>query len=75
MSSIAMAAQEHYKFNCRDYVSTDDSRAPQSVFSYDRTANTISIKATGTNNVAFKMAEGWDGEYYIDSDENLVKNK
>ena len=72
MTFSIVAAQEHYNFNCRDYVSTDDSRAPQSVFSYDRTANTITIKATGTNNVAFKMAEGLDGEYYIDSDETLL---
>ncbi len=65
-------AQEHYSFNCRDYVSTDDARAPQSAFSYNTNDNTFSINATGNNNVAFKMNDVMDGEYYIDNDETLL---
>lgn len=64
-----LSAQEHYVFHATDMVSTDDSRAPQSAFSYDETANTFTIKASGTNNVAFKMDTSKDGVYYIDSDQ------
>ena len=47
MSTASTTAwgQQHYSFNCRDYVSTDDNRAPQSAFTYDATANTIGIAA------------------------------
>ena len=65
-------AQEHYRFNCKDYVSTDNSRAPQSAFTYDTEQNRFSISATGANNVAFQMNTGMDGEYFIDSDETLL---
>lgn len=72
LTTISMNAQEHYRFNCRDYVSTDNARAPQSVFSYDTEANTFSIAASGANNVAFQMNTGMDGEYYIDNDETML---
>ena len=65
-------AQEHYRFNCKDYVSTDNSRAPQSAFTYDTEQNRFSISATGANNVAFQMNTGMDGEYFIDADEELL---
>ena len=61
--TASITAQQHYVFNCRDYVSTDNARAPQSVFSYDTEANTFSIAASGNNNVAFEMNTGLDGEY------------
>ena len=65
--------QTRYAFNPEDYVSTDNSRAPQSVFSY--TASSFTVKATGQNNVAFKMHESHNGEYYITGDERwfLIK--
>ena len=74
MSTASTTAwgQQHYSFNCRDYVSTDDNRAPQSAFTYDATANTIGIAAKGKNNVALKMATGMDDEYYIDPDETML---
>ncbi len=72
LPSVFLSGQEHYRFNCKDYVSTDNSRAPQSSFTYDTDANTFSILASGANNVAFKMNEGLDGEYYIDQDETLL---
>ncbi len=59
------SAQEAYRFNCRDYISTDDNRAPQSAFSYDDDANTFTITASGTNNIAFKMDIARDMAYYI----------
>ena len=70
--TASITAQQHYVFNCRDYVSTDNARAPQSVFSYDTEANTFSIAASGNNNVAFEMNTGLDGEYYIDNDETML---
>ena len=72
LTTLSMSAQEHYRFKCRDYVSTDNARAPQSAFSYDTEANTFSIAASGANNVAFKMNDGMDGEYYIDNDETML---
>jgi len=65
--------QTRYAFNPSDYVSTDDTKAPQSVFSY--TASSFTVKATGQNHVAFKMAEKHNGEYYITGDERwfLIK--
>lgn len=33
--SITCWAQRPYSFDAKDYVSTDDKRAPQSAFSYD----------------------------------------
>lgn len=71
-SSLTAAAQTHYTFNCRDYISTDNARAPQSAFSYDTDANTFSIAASGANNVAFQMNIGMDGEYFIEPDETLL---
>jgi|GEM_PF-3107560 len=65
--------QTRYAFNPEDYVSTDNSRAQQSQFSY--TASSFTVKATGQNNVAFKMDESHNGEYYITGDERwfLIK--
>ena len=65
--------QTRYAFKPEDYVSTDNSRAPQSVFSY--TASSFTVKATGQNNVAFKMHESHNDEYYITGDERwfLIK--
>lgn len=62
-------AQDPYTFNCRDYVSTDDNRAPQAAFSYDDTANTFTITALpGENNAAFEMDKAKDNAYYINND-------
>ena len=68
----ATSAQQHYVFNCRDYVTADAGRAQQTAFSYDREANTFSVNASGMNNVAFQMNMGLDGEYYIDNDETML---
>jgi hypothetical protein len=62
-----LIAQEVYKFHCQDYVSTDDNRAPQSVFSYDETGNTFTINAPGNMNIAFQMSSSKDGAYYINN--------
>ena len=59
--------QTRYAFNPEDYVSTDNNRAPQDRFSYGD--GYFRIAATGQNNVAFKMKESLNGEYYITSDE------
>lgn len=58
-------AQESYRFRCRDYVSTDNNRAPQSAFSYDDEQNTFTVSAGGDCNIAFQMDPKKDGAYYI----------
>lgn len=68
MIAISTMAQQRYTFRCQEYVSTDDSRAPQSKFSYNTSANTFSINASGTNNIAFKVSAEADGKYYIIND-------
>ena len=63
--ALGASAQQPYTFQCKDYVSTDDNRAPQSSFSYNEEANTFTITASGTNNIAFEMDKQKDGAYYI----------
>lgn len=69
LMTLGISAQQRYSFHCGDYVSTDDSRAPQSAFSYNENANTFTVKASGTNNVAFKMSSEVDGNYYISNEQ------
>ena len=61
--SSSMTAQEHYSFHPQDYISTDNNRAPQSSFSYSD--DSFTIKASGQNNVAFKMGGECDNKYFI----------
>lgn len=67
---LSATAQVHYRFQPTDYVSTDNSRAPQSAFSYDE--ESFTIRATGQNNVAFKMGEECDGKYFINPDDHWL---
>lgn len=60
-------AQTHYEFHPNEYTSTDNNRAPQSVFSY--TDETFTVNASGQNNVAFKMGGECDNKYFITSDD------
>ncbi len=65
-----LQAQVHYSFDCTDYVSTDNNRAPQSAFSYDKDKNTITINGNaGNNNIAFQMSSDKNGKYFINQDE------
>lgn len=65
--------QAPYAFHCRDYVSTDDNRAPQSAFTYDDKANSFTINALpGENNIAFEMNRDKDNAYYITNDCNWM---
>ena len=55
----ATAMSKRYAYDCSIMVSTDDARAPQSAFTYDKKANTFTIRpmggSSGTNNVAWKF--------------------
>lgn len=63
---LTSVAQKRYVFNAKEYVSTDAGRAPQSAFTYDEQQNTFTIKANGTNNIAFQMDKNQaDGKYFI----------
>ncbi len=65
-----LQAQVHYEFDCTDYVSTDNGRAPQSAFSYDTEQNTLTINGyAGNNNIAFQMSSDKNDKYYINQDE------
>lgn len=59
LATTAMAMSKRYAYDCSIMVSTDDARAPQSSFTYDRNANTVTIRpnngSAGTNNVAWKF--------------------
>ena len=58
-ATTATAMSKRYAYDCSIMVSTDDARAPQSAFSYDRKANTFTIRpnggSNGTNNVAWRF--------------------
>ena len=70
LSSAMTVAQEHFRFQPTDYVSTDNARAPQSAFSYGEQSFTVT--ATGQNNVAFKMGAACDGKYFITADDHWL---
>ncbi len=67
LAANEMIAQEVYRFHCRDYVTGDVGRAPQTAFSYNDEDNTFTVNAPGTNNIAFQMDKQKDGAYYIDN--------
>lgn len=68
--TTATAMSKRYTYDCSIMISTDDNRAPQSAFSYNRTANTFTIKpnggSSGTNNVAWKF--NTEHTYYFGND-------
>ncbi len=70
VNNFISLAQEHYHFIPSDYVSTDPSRAPQSAFSYKQ--DSFTVKASGQNNVAFKMGDECDSKYFIKADEHWM---
>ncbi len=57
-----------YEFVCTDWVASDNSRATADVISYDESANTVTVAATGANNVALgnHPSEIWGVEYFDD---------
>ncbi len=65
LAANEMIAQEAYRFHCRDYVTGDAGRVPQTAFSYDDEDNTFTVNASGQNNVALQMDKQKDGAYYI----------
>ena len=44
-----------YRFHARDWLTGDPARVTQSNISYDDEANTITVRATGNNNVALQL--------------------
>lgn len=72
----AQELMKPFEFNCRDYVSTDNARAPQSAFQYDDDANTFTINGNpGDNNISFGMSKkevgnvrNVDNVYFIPND-------
>ena len=68
----ATAKNVRYAYDCTIMVSTDDARAPQSSFTYDRKANTFTIKpnngSAGLNNVAWRIEN--KNNYYFGNDKS-----
>ena len=66
----ATAKNMRYAYNCSIMISTDDARAPQSAFTYNRKANTFTIKpnngSAGINNVAWRIDS--KDTYYFGND-------
>lgn len=69
-ATTATAMSKRYAYDCSIMVSTDDNRAHQSAFTYDRDANTVTIRpnngSSGTNNVAWKFDT--QHSYYFGND-------
>lgn len=62
-------AQIPFEFHCRDYISTDAGRAPQSAFGYEDDDNTFTINGyAGDHNIAFQMDKSKDNVYSIPGD-------
>ena len=59
----AVAQAVRYSFEPKDYVSTDNNRAPQDRFFYADASFTV--RATGQNNVAFQMGSASNGKYFV----------
>lgn len=59
IATTAAAMSKRYAYDCTIMVSTDDARAPQSAFAYNRDANTVTIRpnggSSGANNVAWRF--------------------
>ena len=55
-----------YTFRATDWITGDPNRVAQSNISYDTDANTLTVQATGTNNVAL-MLDWQNCEYEIDA--------
>lgn len=60
-----------YRFHARDWVTGDAARVSQSDISYDDGANTITVRATGQNNVALNL--DWQRlDYEIDASQRFL---
>lgn len=60
-----------YRFHARDWVTGDAARVSQSDISYDDCANTITVRATGQNNVALNL--DWQRlDYEIDASQRFL---
>ena len=60
-----------YVFRATDWLTGDNNRVAQANISYDNDANTITVRATGNNNVALQLDYAAN-EYYIDADQSLM---
>ncbi len=61
-----------YTFVCTDWTTGDTWRVAASAFSYDEEANTVTISATGANNVCLAMTSDAMEKYYTTADQTLL---
>lgn len=66
-----------YVFNAKEYGVCDANRAPLTAFTYDTVANTFTIKKSGLNNLAFRLAPTKTDYYNISNNKTyfLIKGK
>ena len=64
-----------YRFQASEWVTGDGGRVSQSNISYDNEANTITLKATGTNNVCLQLDTKKSDTYYITQGHPLLAVK
>ena len=61
-----------YEFVATEWTTGDEGRVSQSNISYDETANTITLNATGTNNTALQLDLSKSDIYYISGERKLM---
>lgn len=61
-----------YAFTAKDWMTGDEGRVSQRNISYDETANTITLKASGAQNAALQLKTALSGRYYIMNDQHYL---
>ncbi|MCD8303013.1 MAG: glycoside hydrolase family 127 protein [Prevotellaceae bacterium] len=61
-----------YTFLCTDWVTGDSGRAQQSNFSYDEDNNTLTVTASGTNNICLNLSSDGMEKYYTTNEQTLL---
>lgn len=77
LSGARTVTAKPYAFVAKEYGVCDVARAPLTAFSYDTIANTFTIKKSGMNNLAFRLAPTRTDYYNITNNKTyfLVKGK
>ncbi|MCD7721951.1 MAG: glycoside hydrolase family 127 protein [Prevotellaceae bacterium] len=58
-----------YSFLCTDWTTGDAGRAPASAFAYDEQGNTLTVTASGTNNICLNLTADAMTKYYVTSEQ------
>ncbi len=64
--------RDTYTFICTDWVTGDSWRVAQSMFNYDEETNTITVTATGSNNICLNLSDEAMTKYCTTDEQNLL---